>query len=283
MADYDRATSYYDDVPGFDRENDFTALTRYEVADRLEDSGRVVIPTGSVEQHGPHLPVGTDTYAVRAIAKRVAAQLDALYIPFSAFGVTPFHSEMAGAIDLEAETMMALFRDTCESLIEQGADEIVVVNWHEGNTSALETAAGRLQRDHRDVRFVFSHANYAAKELYGDRHDLTHGGPLEVLPVLGSRPDLVHLDRGADPSDPEHASAMDDLRRNRRAYPVIPDVRIMYPTGWYGDLDVVDEVDPERFLEEVAADCAEDVAGALDIVGNLEYRVDESTESDNAD
>lgn len=263
------------DVPGFDRENDFAALTRYEVADRLEERGLVVIPTGSVEQHGPHLPVGTDTYAVRAIAKRVAARLDGLYVPFSAFGVTPFHADVPGAVDLAAETLMALFEDVCGSLVEHGADAVVVVNWHEGNTAALETAAGRLQRDHRDVRFVFSHANYAAQERYGDRHDLTHGGPLEVLPVLGTRPDLVHLDRATDPSDEDHAATMDDLRRNRRAYPVVPDVRIMYPTGWYGDLDVVDDIDPEAFLERVAADCAADVAEVLDVLADLEYRVDE--------
>lgn len=282
MGETDHGAGRYDDVPGFDRENDFTALTRYEVADRLEERGLVVLPTGSVEQHGGHLPVGTDTYAVRDIARRVAARLDGLYVPFSAFGVTPFHSDMAGAVDLSEETMMALFEDVCGSLIEHGAEEVVVVNWHEGNTSALETAAGRLQREHRDVRFVFSHANYAAQELYGDRHDLTHGGPLEVLPVLGTRPDLVHLDRADDPSEEEHASMMDDLRRNRRAYPVIPDVRIMYPTGWYGDLDVVDEVDPETFLEEVAADCAEDVAETLDILGDLEYRIAEGKEEESA-
>lgn len=275
MDDSGPGVESYDGVPGFARENDFTALTRYEVADRLEERGLVVIPTGSVEQHGPHLPVGTDTYVVRAVAKRVAARLDGLYVPFSAFGVTPFHADMAGAIDLSEETMMALFEDVCESLIEQGADAVVVVNWHEGNTAALDTAARRLQREHRDVRFVFSHANYAAQERYGDRHDLTHGGPLEVLPVLGTRPGLVHLDRGTDPSDEEHASMMDALRRNRRAYPVIPDVRIMYPTGWYGDLDVVNDIDPEAFLEEVAADCAEDVADTLDVLTDVDYRVDE--------
>lgn len=259
----------------YDRENDFLALTRYEIEDRLAENGTVVIPTGSVEQHGRHLPVGTDAYAVEEIAQRVAAHLDGLLIPFGALGVTPFHAEMAGAIHLQDETFMALFRDVCESLIKHGADRVVVVNWHEGNTSAIETAAGRLQQEHTDVRFVISQASYAAQELYEDYHDLTHGGPLEVLPVLASDPDLVHLDRATDESDPEHANRMDRLRRNRRAYPIIPDVRIMYPTGWYGDLEGVDEEMAAEFVERVARSCATDVADALDQLEELDYQVGE--------
>lgn len=256
-------------------EHDFAQLTRYEIADRLEDDGLVIIPTGSVEQHGPHLPVGTDTYAVRAVAERIAEELDGLIIPFGPLGVTPFHADMAGALHLREETLMALFRDVCESLIVHGADEIVVVNWHEGNTSSIETEAGRLQQDHPDVRFVISQASYTAQQLYEDYHDLTHGGPLEVLPILGARPELVHLDRATDPSDEEHASKMDELRRNRQAYPIIPDVRIMYPSGWYGDLSDVDQKDAEKFLDDIARACATDIADTLETLEELDYRVDD--------
>ena len=264
-----------DDDPLPDDPESFLELTREEVAERLADHGRVVIPTGSVEQHGRHLPVGTDTIAVEAIARRVAAGLGALYVPLGPYGVTPFHAAMPGAVHLSSETFMALFGDVVESLVRHGAREIVVVNWHEGNTSAIETQATRLQQAHPEVRFVVSQANYAAQALYGDEHDLTHGGPLEVLPVLGERPDLVHLDRATDASDPEHASRMDDLRRNRQAYPIIPDVRIMYPSGWYGDVSDVSEARGAAFLDAVARACIEDVAEALDLLGDLDYRVGE--------
>lgn len=256
-----------------DRSNDFKALTRYEIESHLDENGLVVVPTGSVEQHGPHLPVGTDAYAVEEIAERVATELDGLLVPFGDLGVTPFHADMAGAIHLRTETFMALFRDVCESLVEQGADKVVVVNWHEGNTSAIETAATRLQQEYPEVRFVISQASYAAQELYEDLHDLTHGGPLEVLPVLEAEPDLVHLDRATDASDEEHASRMDELRRNRRAYPIIPDVRIMYPSGWYGDLSVVDESMATEFVERVAETCAADIAETLDVLDGVDYRV----------
>jgi creatinine amidohydrolase len=264
----------------FERTNDFEAMTRYEIEDHLEENGLVIIPTGSVEQHGGHLPVGTDAYAVREIAERVATQLDGLLVPFGSLGVTPFHADMAGAIHLKSETFMALFRDVCESLIQHGADKVVVVNWHEGNTSSIETAAGRLQEEFPDVRFVISQASYAAQELYEDYHDLTHGGPLEVLPVLARRPDTVHLERATDAADEEHASQMDDLRRNRRAYPIIPDVRIMYESGWYGDLEGADDAElAAEFVERVADACADDISEALGILEDVDYRVGDDASS----
>lgn len=263
----------YDEAGGFGREHDFLAMTRYELEEHLAENGLVVIPTGSVEQHGHHLPVGTDAYAVRAIAERVAGALDGLLIPFTAMGVTPLHAGMAGAIDLQGETFMALLKDVCASLIDHGADQIVVVNWHEVNTPFIEAATTDLQQEYREVRFVLAQAHFTARDLYADYHDLTHGGPLEVLPVLGARPDTVHLDRATDAADEGHASRMDDLRRSDRVYPIIPDVRIMYPSGWYGDLDGVTPELAAEFLDRVAEACAEEVAETLEIIESVDYRV----------
>lgn len=270
--------SEYDDVPDFERENDFAAMTRYEVADALAENGLVLIPTGSIEQHGHHLPVGTDTFAVRSVAKRMAGKLGGLLVPFAPMGVTPLHEGMAGALSLEPETYMALFDDVFENLINHGADQIVVVNWHEVNASSIETVMTRAQKRHPDVRFVIAQAHFTARDLYEDYHDLTHGGPLEVLPVLGDHEDLVHLDRATDASDEGRASEMDDLRRSDSAYPIIPDTRIMYPSGWYGDLSEVAEYDGEAFLDRVAEACAADVAAALDALEDVDFEDDFGTE-----
>lgn len=265
----------YDDIPEFGRENDFAAMTRYEIEDRLDENGLVLIPTGSIEQHGRHLPVGTDTYAARSVAKRMAGRLDGLLVPFAPMGVTPLHADMAGALDLEPETYMDLFEDVFESLIDHGADEVVVVNWHEVNASAIETVMTRTQKRYPDVRFVIAQAHFTARDLYEDYHDLTHGGPLEVLPVVGDHPELVHLDLATDAADEDHASAMDDLRRSEQAYPIVPDVRIMYPSGWYGDLSDVEEYDGDEFLDRVATAAAEQVATALDTMEDVDFRIDE--------
>lgn len=267
--------SEYDDIPGFDREHDFAAMTRDEIEEKLDENGLVLIPTGSIEQHGSHLPVGTDTYAVRSVAKRMAGKLDGLLVPFAPMGVTPLHAGMAGSLDLEPETYMSLFEDIFESLIDHGADRIVVVNWHEVNASSIETVMTRTQERYPDVRFVIAQAHFTARDLYADYHDLTHGGPLEVLPVLGDHPELVHLERATDASEAGHASEMDDLRRGERAYPIIPDVRIMYPSGWYGDLSEVADYDGEEFLDRVADACATAVATAFEKLADADFQVDD--------
>lgn len=268
--------SDYDDIPEFNRENDFAAMTRYEIEEQLQENGLVLIPTGSIEQHGRHLPVGTDTYAVRSVAKRMAGKLDGLLVPFAPMGVTPLHAGMAGALSLEPETYMDVFEDIFENLIEHGADKIVVVNWHEVNASSIETVMTRAQKRYPDVRFVIAQAHFTARDLYEDYHDLTHGGPLEVLPILGDHPELVHLERATDASDEGQASEMDDLRRSEKAFPIIPDVRIMYPSGWYGDLSDVEDYDGKEFLDRVAEACADEVANALETMDDVDFQIDES-------
>jgi creatinine amidohydrolase len=74
-----------------------------------------------------------------------------------------------------------------------------------------------------------------AEELYGHScNGLTHGGEIEALAVLASRPDLVHLDRIENSSDHSHGHKMDKLRRTRSYQPVLTDIRSIAPTGWFG-------------------------------------------------
>ncbi|KJS84320.1 MAG: creatininase [Peptococcaceae bacterium BICA1-8] len=233
------------------KSNRMLELTQPEVEKELNEHGLVIIPTGSVEQHGPHLPLGTDYYAIEAIAERVAAKMGGLLVPFPHVGVTPFHMSFAGSITFSQETFMQVFKDICDSLIKHNANKIVVVNWHEGNTGAINTICARLQVEYPNVIFIISQACYIAEKLYSDV-GLNHGGALEVLPVQGYRPELVHLERATNPSPKDRAKKMDALRRRREAYPIIPDIRIMYPTGWYGDLEICTPENAEIFLEKVS-------------------------------
>lgn len=238
-------------------------LTQPEVEKELLEHGVVIIPTGSVEQHGPHLPLGTDYYAVEAISLRVADKLGGLVAPFPHVGITPFHMGFAGTISFSQETFMQIFKDICDSLIRHKARKVIVVNWHEGNTGAINTICARLQVEYPEVVFIISQACYIAEQLYKHESGLTHAGALEVLPVLGYRPDLVHLERATNPSPEERARKMDALRRRREAYPIIPDIRIMYPTGWYGSLEIVSPEKAEEFLERVSDNVVSSVLEAL--------------------
>lgn len=233
-------------------------ITQPEAEAILRRSHLVIIPTGSVEQHGPHLPCGTDHYAIMAIARRVADGLDGLLLPFSHTGVTPFHATIAGTLTLRQETYINLLLDTAASMIRHGAQRVLIVNWHEGNTAAINYAASQLQQEY-DVRCVVAQACYIAAQLYQDEAELTHAGALEALPVLAYRPELVKLDRATNPSPYAAAKEMDALRRSRSVYPLLADIRQIAPTGWYGDLSIVNGKKARELVERVSAEIVQAV------------------------
>lgn len=238
-------------------------ITQPEAAEMLARNPVVVIPTGSVEQHGPHLPIGTDYFAALVIAERVARDLDALLLPFTPLGVTPIHMSFAGTISLSPDTYMGLLSDVCESIIQHGARRLIVINWHEINKPLIDLVAGRVQQRH-PVRFVLVQAHFVALELFGQESGLTHGGLLEALPVLAYNPSLVKLERGTNPSPRDKASKLDKLRRGNEVYTIVGDVREMYPTGWYGTLEGATVEKAREFLDGVCAKIVKDVSEALE-------------------
>ena len=241
-------------------------ITVPEVETLLAKNPIAIIPTGSVEQHGSHLPFGTDYFASHLFAERLAETLDALLLPFTPLGVTPIHMSFKGTISLSPETYMGMLTDVCKSIIRHGAKRIIIVNWHELNQPHIDSVAGRLQQEH-DVRFIVVQAHYVGLELYKEEADLTHGGLLEALPVLAYDPSLVRLERGIDPSPYGRGNAVDRLRRRRETYMVVHDVRDMYPTGWYGTLEGATVEKAHQFVERVSARIGEYVTEVLEALG----------------
>jgi creatinine amidohydrolase len=212
----------------------FTELTQPEIAGQLKQNPLVILPCGSTEQHGPHLPTGTDTFAANAISHAVAEQMDGLVLPSPSLGVTPMHMPFEGTITLGPETFIRVVMETCVSTANHGAKYLLILNWHEGNIPSLAIAAEALHREHA-LSVITVQACYVAEELYGPScNGLTHGGEIEALAVLAHRPDLVHLDRIDYSSDHAVGHRMDKLRRTRTFQPVLTDIRSIAPTGWFG-------------------------------------------------
>src|SRR3984893_1986983 len=173
----------------------FVELTQPEIAAQLKKNPLVILPAGSVEQHGPHLPAGTDSFAANTIAHAVAERMDALVIPGTPLGVTPMHMPFEATITLAPDTYMRLVTDACVSTAKHGARYLLILNWHEGNMPSLALVAEALHREHA-MTVLTVQACYVAEELYGKScNGLTHGGEIEALAVLAERPELVHLDR----------------------------------------------------------------------------------------
>ena len=236
-------------------------LTRDEIAAQLERNPLVLLPAGSVEQHGPHLPTGTDTFAAGIISHAVAERMDGLVVPSSPLGVTPMHAPFPGTITLTPDTYMRIVIESCAAMARHGAKRLLIVNWHEGNSAPLSIAAEALHREH-GLSVVTCHACYVAADLYGPSSGgLTHGGEIEALAVLAYRPELVHLDRVSGSSDGAQGHQMDKLRRTKNFIPVLTDIRSIAPSGWFGKPEHATIDKGRRMLADVADAIAKEAAG----------------------
>ncbi len=240
----------------------FIDLTQPEIAAQLHANPLVVLPAGSVEQHGPHRPAGTDIYASQAIGHAVAERMDALLLPATPFGVTPMHMPFEATITLSPDTYQRVVVETCVAAAKHGAQELLIVNWHEGNIPSLAIASEALHREH-GMSVVVAQACYVAAELFGAQcGGLTHGGEIETLAVLACRPELVHLDRIDYSSDDATGRKWDKLRRTRSYQPVLTDIRTIAPTGWYGAPEHA-TLDKARHMLQTVADSIAAEAGGL--------------------
>jgi creatinine amidohydrolase/Fe(II)-dependent formamide hydrolase-like protein len=97
-----------------------------------------IIPVGSIEQHGPHLPLNTDALIAEAVSDWLSKRLKAVTTPVIAPGVSFEHLDFPGTLTLKEETLLDEISEVCASLRKHGVEDILVVNGHGGNCKALE-------------------------------------------------------------------------------------------------------------------------------------------------
>lgn len=242
---------------------DLADMTSPEAAEAVARSRTAVLPIGSIEQHGPHLPNGTDTFAAELVAREVADRLDAVYAPFGPYGVTPIHAGHPGTVTLRRGTFEALLTDICTELVGMGVETFVLVNWHEGNIASMNAVATDMQ-DRHDCTFVAAQACYVAQRVYRDEGgELTHGGGIETLAMLAHDPTLVKADRAGEATRPPGAEEMDAMRRSTEVYGFITDVSELADDGWYGNPAWATRERAESFAAVVADGVIELLGGVM--------------------
>ncbi|MEV0766409.1 creatininase family protein [Nocardia sp. NPDC050435] len=169
-----------------------TTATSTDVASRAAKVA--VLPVGSFEQHGDHLPLFTDTAIACLIAQRLAETYELMLLPPITMSCSHEHESFPGTVSISAATLIAMIDDIRASLQRSGVDKLVLVNAHGGNYVLSNIALQANVHGRHVAVFPGKEEWNTAREYAGmatNAHDDMHGGELETSILLYARPDLV--------------------------------------------------------------------------------------------
>ncbi len=161
----------------------------------------VVVPVGSMEQHGPHLPVKVDALLATEVARRAALKVQThqpiLVTPTVWCGLAEHHMDFCGTLTLDFETFHVLLRNLCRSIRHHGFQRIFLLNGHGGNIAALNVICSELVRELDGLRVVsgtyWTLPEVAEKfaEILEVQQNVRHAGEAETSMMLALEPELV--------------------------------------------------------------------------------------------
>jgi creatinine amidohydrolase len=173
-------------------------MTVPDVKEFLTKSNMVIIPIGALEQHGNHLPIGTDFINGVERCKLIAQERDVLVCPVLMAGQSPYHMGFAGSITLSAETIVNVHMETVKSLIQHGFKRFILMNSHGGNTALTTFLVDQINQTTQGIAVDFEKAiipfikpSPKVKAEFLDRHS----GTSETSNSLYLMPNLVQLDK----------------------------------------------------------------------------------------
>ena len=210
----------------------------------------VILPLGATEQHGFHLPLGTDTFRAAALAERLAESLpNALVAPALPIGCSDEHQGFAGLLGLDRETLASVIVDCARRMAGWGVGRVFILSAHGGNGDALDLAVSRLAKEVPGLRVVVlggatalceALLAVAAREGIAAAAVGLHAGEGETSEMLALRPDLVLMERIAPGCSEDLADLMPRLRQGG--------LRPVTPTGMLGDARQADGARGARYL-----------------------------------
>ena len=178
-----------------------------ELQEKHGKSGDVaIIPVGSTEQHGPHLPLGTDTMVAMMVAEDAAALTNTVVTPPLWFGWSPHHMVLPGTITVRPEILIEVLYDVIQSMKSHGFTKFVVINGHRiVNIPWMQIAAERAQRL-LGVKVVLFDPAYMSKEIIAELEygPVGHAEEIETSHMLYKHPEWVHLEKAVDNPHPKH-------------------------------------------------------------------------------
>ena len=177
-------------------------MTWQEIEERLTKVDTAILPCGSIEQHGPHLPVDVDYYDVVYLATKVAEACGdpkPFVLPGIPYGVSYHHDDFKGTLSVTNDALARFIYDIGISLARNGIRKLIILNGHGDNAPTLNFAAQMINRDaHIFVCVESGETSDKDLDAMVDTRNDIHAGEAETSTTLALRPHLVKMDRAGD-------------------------------------------------------------------------------------
>jgi creatinine amidohydrolase len=223
-------------------------LTRDEFADAMREGRWLLLPFGAVEQHGPHLPLGTDLFYAEHVCLAVAERVNGLVAPGFPYGICRTMRNFPGTVSVSPETFVPLLREILAEYARHGAKKLVLLAGHaeEAQEGAMREAALSLVNANPALRILVI-GPYAFLEPIRQRAGLAgadgHAGSIETSELLVIAEDRVHVDR------------MPQVTRPRLSqFQVSAHPEAEFPSGVRGDTSKVSRTLGDRAVNHAIAE-----------------------------
>jgi creatinine amidohydrolase len=235
-------------------------LTAADLRGRAQAGAVVLLPVGSMEQHGPHLPVGVDTYlseaACRAAAEAIAAEMQIVVAPTLWCGMAEHHMAFGGTFTFDIPTYRAVLLSLLKSIERHGFKRVLIVNGHGGNVAALAAFLPDFTRETSltlRVTTPYDSAKTGIAEVLEDQEGIHHACEVETSMMMVVAPDLVRREQLPNAFGPAHWTPQPASVARYRSF------RDATPSGVIGDARRASAQKGEKLL----AACRDGLVGVL--------------------